>query len=114
MIKAGIITISDRASSGERIDLSGPIIKEILKKFNELEIIDYIIISDEEKKIAKELKKMTDILKLDLIFTTGGTGLSDRDVTPEATKKIIQKEIPGISETMRQVSLKFTPNAILS
>lgn len=114
MIKVGVITISDRASSGLRDDLSGPAIKEILTKFNELKIANYIVIPDEEKNIIKELKKMINILKLDLIFTTGGTGLSNRDVTPEATQKIIQKEIPGISETIRQISLKFNPNAILS
>lgn len=114
MIKVGIITVSDRSSQGLRQDLSGPAIKEVLENYREFKVIKYIIVPDEEKVIVKNLKQLIDKLNLDLVFTTGGTGLSKRDVTPEATKKVIQKEIPGIPEAMRQISLKFSPNAILS
>ncbi len=113
MIKVGILTISDKGSRGEREDLSGKAIKEIVKKING-EVKYYQIIPDEKDIIQEELIKAVDKLHLDLILTTGGTGLAKRDVTPEATLAIIEKEVQGISEIIRSESFKRTNRAILS
>ena len=113
MIKVGILTISDKGSRGEREDLSGKAIEEIVKKING-EVKYYQIIPDEKDIIQEELLKAVDKLHLDLILTTGGTGLAKRDVTPEATLAIIEKEVPGISEIIRSESFKKTNRAILS
>ena len=113
MIKVGILTISDKGSRGEREDLSGKVIEEIVKKING-EVKYYQIIPDEKDIIQEELIKAVDKLHLDLILTTGGTGLAKRDVTPEATLAIIEKEVPGISEIIRSESFKKTNRAILS
>ena len=113
MIKVGILTISDKGSQGEREDLSGKVIKEVAKKING-EVKYYKIIPDEKDIIQEELIKTVDELHLDLILTTGGTGLAKRDVTPEATLAIIEKEVPGISEIIRSESFKKTDRAILS
>jgi len=113
MIKVGILTISDKGSRGEREDLSGKVIKEVVKKING-EVKYYQIIPDEKDIIQEELVKAVDNLHLDLILTTGGTGLGKRDVTPEATLAIIEKEVPGISEIIRSESFKKTNRAILS
>lgn len=114
-IKIGILTLSDRASQGVYEDKSGVSIKEILSEW----IISpkeffYEIIPDEFEMIKKKLIYMVDDLKCDLILTTGGTGPSLRDVTPEATQAICQKMMPGFGELMRAASLKFVPTAILS
>lgn len=113
MIRVGILTISDKGSRGEREDLSGGVIKELVKKING-EVEYYQIIPDEKNIIQEELIKAVDKLHLDLILTTGGTGLGKRDVTPEATLAIIEKEVPGISEIIRSESFKKTNRAILS
>ena len=113
MIKVGILTISDKGSRGEREDLSGKVIKEVVKKVNG-EVKYYQIIPDEKDIIQEELIKAVYNLHLDLILTTGGTGLGKRDVTPEATLAIIEKEVPGISEIIRSESFKKTNRAILS
>ena len=113
MIKVGILTISDKGSRGEREDLSGKVIEEVVKKVNG-EVKYYQIIPDEKDIIQEELIKAVDNLHLDLILTTGGTGLGKRDVTPEATLAIIEKEVPGISEIIRSESFKKTNRAILS
>ena len=113
MIKVGILTISDKGSTGEREDLSGKVIEEAVKKING-EVKYYQIIPDEKDIIQEELIKAVDKLHLDLILTTGGTGLAKRDVTPEATLAIIEKEVPGISEIIRSESFKKTNRAILS
>ena len=113
MIKVGILTISDKGSRGEREDLSGKVIEEVVKKING-EVKYYKIIPDEKDIIQEELIKAVDSLHLDLILTTGGTGLAKRDVTPEATSAIIEKEVPGISEIIRSESFKKTNRAILS
>ncbi|MGP1484650.1 MAG: molybdopterin adenylyltransferase [Campylobacter sp.] len=114
-IKIGILTLSDRASQGVYEDKSGVSIKEILSEW----IISpkeffYEIIPDEFEMIKQKLIYMVDDLKCDLILTTGGTGPSLRDVTPEATQAICQKMMPGFGELMRAASLKFVPTAILS
>lgn len=108
-----ILTISDKGSRGEREDKSGPAIKEMIKDLP-ANIIYYEIIPDEKDKIIEALKMASDQLKADLILTTGGTGLSPRDVTPDATLEVIEKEVPGFSEAMRAESLKKTPHAMIS
>jgi molybdenum cofactor synthesis domain-containing protein len=113
MFKVSILTISDRGSKGEREDSSGPLIREMVKDLP-AEVIHYEIIPDERESIVEALKKSADQLKADLILTTGGTGLSPRDVTPDATLKVIEKEVPGFAEAMRAESLKKTPHAMIS
>lgn len=113
MLKAGIITISDKGSRGEREDLSGREVKRLLEGL-EVEVTASAIIPDEEAVIARTLIGYCDERKLDLVITSGGTGLSPRDVTPEATRKVIDREIPGMAEAMRGESSKQTPFAMLS
>lgn len=113
MIKTAILTISDKGSRGERNDVTGPSIKKTLPESEYL--VDYYkIIPDELNIIMEELIYLCDDLKIDLILTNGGTGFSKRDVTPEATQKVIEKYVPGIGETMRMKSLEITPKAMLS
>lgn len=109
----GIITASDKGSKGEREDLSGVLIKEMLEKLN-YETVKYIILPDDLESLKKEMIYMADELKVDLLLTTGGTGFSKRDNTPEATREILDKLAPGISEGIRYYSLQITPKAILS
>ncbi|MCX7793272.1 MAG: MogA/MoaB family molybdenum cofactor biosynthesis protein [Thermodesulfovibrionales bacterium] len=110
MIRIGILTMSDRASKGERIDESGQVIRDMVKDMGE--VLLYEIIPDEKEIIKKKLMEFSE--RVDLVLTTGGTGLSPRDVTPEATIEVIEREIPGISEAMRYEGLKKTPMAMLS
>ena len=112
--KVGIITASDKGSIGEREDLSGPAIKEIIEKFHDFTVQDYILLADDVTLLASAMKKMADEDHLDLILTTGGTGFSKRDVTPEATLSVIERRTPGIPEAMRNLSLQITPRAMLS
>jgi molybdenum cofactor synthesis domain-containing protein len=98
-MKYSVITISDSASIGENKDVSGPLIIDILGTKNRL--VDYKIVPDERSEIVKTLKISVEEPELELILTTGGTGIGPRDVTPEATMEIIDYEIPGISELMR-------------
>jgi len=113
MIKTAILTISDKGSRGERIDGTGPAIKGELEE-NEFTISYYKMIPDEKDEIEKELIYLCDELKVNLILTNGGTGFSERDVTPEATLNVIEKSVPGIGEAMRMKSLAITPKAMLS
>jgi molybdopterin adenylyltransferase len=111
MINAAILTLSDKGSTGEREDLAGPLIREMLSAINAA-VSHYEIIPD-EKDLLKE--KLIDLSKkVDLIITTGGTGLSPRDITPEITLEVIEREIPGIAETMRAAGLAKTKRAMLS
>lgn len=105
--------MSDKGSKGEREDSSGPLIRDMVKNLP-AEVIHYEIIPDEKEQIVKALKKCADQLQADLILTTGGTGLSPRDVTPDATLEVIDKEVPGFSEAMRAESLRKTPHAMIS
>ncbi|MGE5630050.1 MAG: MogA/MoaB family molybdenum cofactor biosynthesis protein [Caulobacteraceae bacterium] len=109
----GIITASDKGSKGERVDLSGPTIKEMIEKIGG-RVEKYVIVPDEKEDIKATLIDMCDSLQLNLILTTGGTGFSPRDVTPEATLEVIEKHVPGIPEAMRARSLLVTPKAMLS
>lgn len=113
MIKTAILTISDKGSRGERVDGTGEAIKNTLDS-KEYTIEYYKIIPDDMDKIQEELIQLCDELKVNLILTNGGTGFSKRDVTPEATMKVIEKNVPGIAEAMRSASLKITPKAMLS
>lgn len=114
-IKIGIVVSSDRAYNGIYEDISGKAIEEVLSEYilNECEYF-YRLIDDEQEKIEKSFIELSDILKCDLIVSTGGTGPASRDVTPEATEKVCQKMMPGFGELMRQTSLKYVPTAILS
>ena len=111
--KAAVITISDKGSVGIREDTSGPSLVAILEE-NNWEVVYTSIIPDEKDKIEDELKKCADELNLALVLTTGGTGFSPRDITPEATKAVVDKETPGIPEVMRAESMKITPHGCLS
>lgn len=113
MIRVGIITASDKGSKGEREDLSGQVIKELVATIAG-EVIKYQVIPDEPEIIKDTLIEYIDIEKLDLVLTTGGTGMGPRDNTPEATLAVIHKLVPGIAEVMRQESLKKTNRAMLS
>lgn len=113
MISTAILTISDKGSIGKREDTTGPSIKKVLPA-NNYSIDYYKILPDETALIEKELIYICDVLKVNLILTNGGTGFSKRDVTPEATLAIIEKQVPGIPEAMRAASLKITPKAMLS
>ena len=114
-IKIGLVSISDRASSGIYEDKGIPSLKEWLTKalISSFET-EEIVISDDQHLIEKTLIDLVDKKHCELIFTTGGTGPTIRDVTPEATLNIADKEMPGFGEQMRQISLKFVPTAILS
>ncbi|MCX7817370.1 MAG: MogA/MoaB family molybdenum cofactor biosynthesis protein [Syntrophales bacterium] len=112
-IKAAVITVSDRTFRGERTDLSGSEVQRLLENAG-FQVLYTKAVPDERSAIASVLKECADKLKIDLIVTTGGTGVSPRDVTPEATRDIIDKEIPGMAEAMRIESLKKTPYAMIS
>jgi len=111
MITVAILTLSDKGSRGEREDLGGPAIKEIIRTIN-ADVRYYEIIPDEKELIKAKLIEYSN--SVDLIITTGGTGLSPRDVTPDATREVIDREIPGIAETMRMEGLGKTKRAMLS
>jgi molybdopterin adenylyltransferase len=113
MFKAGVLTISDKGSRGERQDGSGPLAKQYIEKLS-IDVDHYDIVPDDIVAIAAVLKKWADNEGLDLIITSGGTGLAPRDVTPEATLSVIEKQVPGITEAMRIETLKRSPTAILS
>lgn len=113
MYRVGIITASDKGSKGERIDESGPKIKEIVSNFG-YEVVYYKILPDDKDIISNEMKRLCDENIVDLILTTGGTGFSKRDNTPEATLSIAEKLVPGISEAIRNYSMQFTKKAMLS
>ena len=112
--KVGIITASDKGAAGEREDLSVKAITNILNNYDNFTVDKYMIIPDEKEELKKEMIEMADIHGIDLILTTGGTGFSHRDVTPEATLEVIDRRTPGIPEAMRWFSLQITPRAMLS
>lgn len=113
MIRVGILTASDQGSRGERFDESGKVIEELLHGI-EAKVVYYTVVPDERHVISEKLKEMADEMSIDLILTTGGTGFSPRDITPEATLDVIERQIPGIPEAMRLKSLEVTPRAMLS
>lgn len=112
--RVGILTISDRSSTGERADASGPLIHDfVLEKLHGL-IGATSVLPDDQDSISSTLIDWCDNQRLNLILTTGGTGFAPRDVTPEATRSIIEREAPGLAEAMRADSLTKTPHAMLS
>ncbi|MFD3155796.1 molybdenum cofactor biosynthesis protein B [Haloimpatiens sp. FM7330] len=113
MFKVGIITASDKGYAHERVDESGKVIKEIVEK-NGYSVAKYLVLPDDEAMLSKEMIYMSDEMKVNLILTTGGTGFSERDVTPEATLKVVDKLAPGIVEAIRHYSLSITKRAMLS
>lgn len=113
MITGGVITVSDKGSRGEREDISG---REIIRTLVDLgiRVDDYEIVPDEKESIQGKIREYIDTKNLDLVVTTGGTGVSPRDVTPDATLEILDRELPGMAEAMRRESMKKTPHAMIS
>lgn len=111
--RVGILTVSDRAARGEYADRSGPVIAERLHRGGLWEVAEQAITPDEEEQIAEALRRWRHA-GLHLVLTTGGTGFAPRDVTPEATRRVIERETPGIAEALRAESLKITAHAMLS
>ena len=107
-----IVCVSDRCSQGVCQDKSGPLIKELVSPLGKT--AEYILVPDEKEKIEEALIYLCDDVKADVVLTTGGTGFAPRDITPEATKAIIEREVPGIAEAIRMKSLQITPKAMLS
>lgn len=113
MYRVAIITLSDKGAAGQREDLSGPAIEKILPK--ELyQVVSYKILPDEKEDLKQELIRLSDGGLCDLILTTGGTGFSSRDYTPEATVEVADRLVPGIAEAMRAYSMTITKRAMLS
>ena len=110
----GIITLSDKGSKGLREDKSGPAIREILEADGRFDVLEQFLISDDRENLERELVRLCDEEKLNLILTTGGTGLSPRDNVPEATLAVADRQVPGIAEYMRARSFEITPKAMLS
>lgn len=115
MIRVAIVTISDKSSAGTREDAGGPAIRQALAANGvEYSEVDYRVVPDEEQLIGEALFHLSERSDVDLILTTGGTGLAPRDVTPQITLRSIDYEVPGIAEAMRAASLKITPMGMLS
>ncbi len=114
MIRVGILTVSDRSYRGEREDLSGPIIRQMVSEHLDTTVELEAVVPDDKNIIAGTLTVWADEVRLDLILTTGGTGFAPRDVTPEATKAILEREAPGLVTAILVESLKVTPHAMLS
>jgi molybdenum cofactor synthesis domain-containing protein len=112
MFSIGIITASDKGSRGEREDISGKTIASMLIDLGEVK--HYVVVPDERQALSDAMINMADNLKIDLILTTGGTGFGPRDITPEATLAVIDRQVPGIPEVMRAKSLEKTSRAMLS
>jgi len=113
MIRFAILTLSDRSSNGDREDASGPALAALITAENG-SVVRMQILPDDESTIRSTLIKWVDMGDIDVILTTGGTGFAPRDVTPEATRAVIQRDAPGLAEAMRADSLKQTPHAMLS
>lgn len=113
MYTIGVLVASDKGSKGERVDKSGELIVTMMEEAG-YKSMEKVIVPDDRETISRELVRMSDIENYALVLTTGGTGFSPRDWTPEATKDIIQREVPGIPEAMRAYSMQITPKAMLS
>ena len=112
-MRVAVLTLSDKASTGQRKDESGPLIEKIMTEYG-YNVTSVTVIADDENEIVSQLINLSDRCQNDLILTTGGTGLSIRDVTPEATMKVMTRNVPGISEALRYESMKYTNKAMLS
>lgn len=113
MIRASVVTVSDRSFRKERADASGPAVAALLAGLPAA-VEQQIVVPDETPIISRALRHLADTLFMDLVVTTGGTGVDPRDVTPEATREVLDREIPGMAEAMRAKSLKRIPTAMLS
>ena len=113
MFQAAIITASDKGAQGQREDVSGQVIREILEA-NGYNVVHQVILPDDREQLADEMRRICDAGEADLILTTGGTGFSPRDWTPEATLDVVERLVPGIPEAMRFASLQITKRAMLS
>lgn len=113
-MRVGILTLSDRASKGIYDDTSGKLIDRFVRERLGFEVAEAAVISDEYKQIVEVLTRWSDELHLNLILTTGGTGFAPRDITPEATRAVIERDTPGLAEAMRAAGLRATPHAMLS
>jgi molybdenum cofactor synthesis domain-containing protein len=113
MFRTGIIILSDKGFSGLREDLSGPKFIQLLPK-ERYQIVSSKILPDEQKQIEQELIRLADEVSCDVVFTSGGTGLSPRDVTPEATLAVAERNVPGVAEAIRANSMQYTSRAMLS
>ncbi len=113
-MRIGILVLSDRVSRGERDDLSGAAIREFVTRQFGAEVVAQAVLPDEAAAIRDLLVRWCDRQRMDIILTTGGTGFAPRDVTPEATRAVIDREAPGLAEAMRAESLKITRHAMLS
>lgn len=111
--RSAVITLSDRCFQGKQEDISGKILSDLLIKAD-FQVLEQIILPDEQEKISETLRRLADQRQLDLVLTTGGTGLAPRDVTPEATLAVAERQVPGISEGIRRKSLEITSKAMLS
>jgi len=112
-IRAAVLTVSDRSARGEREDESGPVLAELLREAGAT-VVAQEVVSDEPEPLAAKLRELADRGDLNLVVTTGGTGLAPRDNTPEATRAVVEREVPGIPEAMRAETFKQTPTAMLS
>ena len=112
-IRAAVVTLSDKASVGLRADASGPLLAELLKDLG-AEVADPLVIPDDQTRIEETLAALADSGDVDLVLTTGGTGLAPRDRTPEATLAVADRIAPGLAEAMRSASMSVTPHAMLS
>ncbi|HYP53399.1 MAG TPA: MogA/MoaB family molybdenum cofactor biosynthesis protein [Pyrinomonadaceae bacterium] len=112
-IRAAVLTVSDRGARGERADESGPVLAELLREAGAA-VVALELVSDESGPLAERLRELADREDVNLLVTTGGTGLGPRDNTPEATRAVVEREVPGLAEAMRAETLKQTPTAMLS
>lgn len=112
-LRFGILTVSDRSAHGERVDLSGPALAQAVSEQG-WTVVHQAIVPDEIDQIQERLRAWCDNGEIDVLLTTGGTGFAPRDVTPEATLAVIQRQAPGLGEAMRAASLSVTPHAMLS
>ena len=112
-MRAAVLTVSDKGARGQRVDTAGPAVQELLRGIG-AEVVETALVADERGEIAAQLRAWADGGTLDLIVTTGGTGLASRDVTPEATLDVAERQVPGIAEVMRESGRKSTPLAALS
>ena len=113
VMRAAVVTVSDRAASGEREDASGPALRAALEA-GDWEVISAEIVPDEATELVAALRRLADEARVPLVLTTGGTGLGPRDITPEATRSVLDREAPGLAEEARRVSREKTPFAVLS
>lgn len=113
LIRAAVVTVSDKGSQGLREDRSGPEVAGFLRD-RQIEVASVTIVPDEAEAISAALRELADVWRVDLVVTTGGTGVTPRDVTPEATRAVLDREIPGMGEAMRQASMAVTPHAMIS